>query len=199
MKASLIWRTLFGALLLFEICVGLKLFPIQPTFTVIGLIITLVAVWIAVEYTEKLMRRSSVHDHHSITMAILIPLTVYIDAIGDFCHLYTILPNYDAYLHFFIPSVVTIWIWHVLRALYPTLSNRFYSFMAVAIMLAAGALYEIEEYLEDVYTGSHRFGDAMDTGNDLTMDLLGPIIAIICLNIFLKIRKQYNNNRQQKK
>lgn len=189
-SSCIVWRTLFGALLVFEILSGLNLLSIKPTFTILGLILTLLAVWLGVEFTDALMANSKIRQHHSVAMAVLIPFTVYLDALGDLFHWYDSIPNYDSYLHFFNPVIGAIWIWHVIDALYPNVSLRFSQLTAASMMLAVGALYEIEEYLEDVFTGSHRFGDAWDTGNDLTMDFLGAVIGMVCLYIFFKIKKR---------
>lgn len=188
-KPQHLWRTLFGALLAFEILVAARVFPIEPTFTLLGLILTLAVVWWIVEYAERVLERSPLHTHFSYVMAVLIPLTVYVDAFGDLFHWYATIPHYDAYLHFFNPAVACVWAWHVVRALYPTLSARFLNTVALALTVAGGTLYEIEEYLEDVFTSSQRLGDAWDTGNDLTMDVLGPLFALLCLTLYYRWKK----------
>lgn len=182
-------------LLCIELGIAARILPFTLTFTVFGLLLTLLVVWGALEYTQRILQRSSVHDHYSFLMAVCIPGTVYLDACGDIFHLYTLIPSYDTWLHFFNPAVGAIWMWHLIYALHPELSQRFRMVITFTITATAGTLYEIEEYLEDVFTGSHRLGDAWDTGLDLTMDLAGPLCALCCLMIYQWMAKRsYRRN-----
>lgn len=181
----LVWRILFGALLAFEILVFLKLIPITPTFTTFGLLLTLGGVWIGVEYTYHLFKHKEYTHSLPGWTTLLIPLTVYLDASGDFLHFYTIFPQYDAFLHFINPAIGCLWAWQFLHVLYPKVPTRFVLFASSMFMISASALYEVEEYLEDVLTGSHRLGTAWDTGNDLVMDMLGTLLSVILILLFL--------------
>ncbi len=64
--------------------------------------------------------------------------------------------------------------------------------------LAVGTLgsvfYEIEEYLEDILTGSNRLGDGFDTANDLALGILGGILAAILILKFPKLSISRKSN-----
>ena len=55
---------------------------------------------------------------------------------------------------------------------------------SIAITGFLGSLYEIEEYLEDFFRGSHRLGDGFDTANDMLLNALGAVFIILLFILF---------------
>ncbi|MCK4553341.1 hypothetical protein KAU19_00025, partial [Candidatus Parcubacteria bacterium] len=54
------------------------------------------------------------------------------------------------------------------------------------------ALYEIEEYLEDVIFHTNRLGPGADTANDLFCNLTGVLIAVGFVAVYYSITKKRN-------
>jgi len=54
-------------------------------------------------------------------------------------------------------------------------------------------MYEIEEYLEDYFTGSHRLGDGLDTAEDLMFNIVGGLVVLSIIVIYLKIKEKRSN------
>lgn len=52
-------------------------------------------------------------------------------------------------------------------------------------------VYELEEYVEDLLTGSNRLGDGFDTANDLMLGLFGAMLgALVILKLPILTRKR---------
>ncbi|MBI4407047.1 MAG: hypothetical protein HY565_00925 [Candidatus Kerfeldbacteria bacterium] len=178
MKAS-IWRILFAGLITFEVLVWLEFIPLTTTFTILGLIITQVAVWVILEIIQVRLRRP-----YAWWVMTLVVLAVMLDAAGDLFHWYTTFYWYDAVLHLFGSGVAAVWVWNTLMIVYSQRAPYKLIFMgACGIAIALGVGYEIEEYLEDFFTGSHRLGDGFDTANDLLLNTTGVLLAVISLTL----------------
>lgn len=66
---------------------------------------------------------------------------------------------------------------------------------AVLVVSFFGALYEIEEYLEDFFTASMRLGDGPDTANDIMLNVIGAAVAVVIIYAVTKYvpAKQVSN------
>jgi hypothetical protein len=68
-------------------------------------------------------------------------------------------------------------------------------FLAASTTMTLGALYEIEEYIEDVLYHTHRSGLGHDTPNDLLLDFLGVALVILSLKlVFVTFPKRFRLN-----
>ena len=193
---SLLFRQLirgcFAALIIFEIGNLLHIFHNDLSYTWLGLAITTTAVVTAIEVFNHHL--STFHQRElpwQVWMYALAALTV--DVAGDITHWYTIYPWYDTLAHFIGGAMATLVIWHILSAYFHSIQLRLplviHFGFAYAITLALGCLYEIEEFLEDVFTGSQRSGGNADTAIDLSMNTLGASLAITIIWYFLLRRK----------
>src|SRR3989338_7987445 len=171
---NIIWRLLFGGVIFFEILVWLELLPLTATFTILGLIITQSAAWIILEFVQSKLRRP-----YQWWIMSLVVLSMTLDMAGDLFHWYDRFFWYDAVLHFFGSSVAALWVWNVFMIVYSKRAPHKLILLAVfGLGIAMGVSYELEEYLEDYFTGSHRLGDAFDTGHDLLLNTVGVLCAI---------------------
>lgn len=170
------WRSSLGGLLLFELFVLFGWVNLQPTFTTLGLMITAIAGWATLEWVSIYLRQGASKLLPWWVVCIVVG-AVYLDAAGDFIHLYDRIRFFDAILHLIIPFIFGVCLIWVLRIRHAALPQSLIVWLGVTITVSFGTLYEIEEYLEDVFTGSNRFGDAFDTGSDLVLDVLGAALA----------------------
>lgn len=185
------WRICLGVLLLFEIFVMVGVTDFTPTFTTLGLMITALAGLGTLEWVHATLRRGTQQTLPWWIISIVV-IAVYLDAGGDYAHLYDRIHFFDAILHFTIPFVFTFCLIWVLQLHYTQLPVGLMVLFGITIMISFGALYEIEEYLEDFLIGSNRFGDAFDTGSDLLLNVLGAGLAGILFwfkqSSFVRIR-----------
>lgn len=127
----------------------------------------------------------------------LVSISVLLDALWDILHLYSIIHNYDKFLHFFNSGVITYLTFIVLKdKLQKTNLGKFFtSVILIAIGSFFWTLYEIEEFLEDVFINHRqiRLWDGYDTAGDLSMNVLWCIIMTL---ILLLIIKNNNDNKQ---
>ncbi|MBI2415521.1 MAG: hypothetical protein HYV33_02540 [Candidatus Kerfeldbacteria bacterium] len=159
------WRLPLAVLASTEVLSALDIIPLQPVFTDVGLLLVCLAVWLAFELTSRYLT--------AWWMVLPGVIALYLDAGGDYWHWYATVPYYDAALHAFGSGAVACWLWGVLRT---------HGWLVLTSVISLGTVYEIEEYLEDVITGSHRLGDGPDTANDLLMNLLGVSLAIAVIH-----------------
>ena len=169
-----IWRGLFGGVIFFEVLVWLELIPLTATFTILGLIVTQAAAWILLEIVQTRLQRP-----YAWWIMALIVLSMTLDMTGDLFHWYDRFFWYDAVLHFFGSSVAALWVWNIATIVYHQRApHKLIMLATFGLGVAMGVSYELEEYLEDYFTGSHRLGDAFDTGHDLLLNALGVAVAV---------------------
>lgn len=179
----LVWRIPLIPLIIFELLVILSVFDITPDFTKIGLLITSSAVLILLELPY---RYALLKDSERVLWWAALPavIAVLFDAAGDFLHLYSRFYFYDTILHFLGAFSSSMFIWQVFTVYYAQkirehlISIGLIYFMTFTTAITFGVLYEVEEYLEDFFLHSSRLGDGPDTGNDLSMDILGSLTLI---------------------
>lgn len=177
-----IWRGLFGGVIFFEVLVWLELIPLTATFTILGLIVTQAAAWILLEIVQTRLQRP-----YAWWIMALIVLSMTLDMTGDLFHWYDRFFWYDAVLHFFGSSVAALWVWNIATIVYHKRApHKLIMLATFGLGVAMGVSYELEEYLEDYFTGSHRLGDAFDTGHDLLMNTTGVVVALIIAQYLAK-------------
>ena len=176
-------------LLLFELLNFLGILNYQVEFTWIGLIITILLIFIGLQIV---MHYSEINFGVSLGNRIwlIVLIGIYLDAFADMFNLYTRFIWFDQAVHFnagVLICLVLFWfignIEKTKRIRLPLWLKNLYIFSAT---LTLGVLYEIEEYLEDVFTGSNRLGSGMDTANDLVMAGLGCFLTLFILEVIFK-------------
>ncbi|MFH1426349.1 MAG: hypothetical protein ABIG66_02850, partial [Candidatus Kerfeldbacteria bacterium] len=181
-----LWRLPLAGLLIFEILVHWNVLPLEPDFTSLGLIITSGMIFAGIELLYQFVIKPE-HRAQMYWWTVIPPvLIIFFDAIGDLSHFYSRFHYYDQALHFFGSFGLALFIWNIMTVRYAGRvsagSILFFSFMTA---VALTVFYEIEEYLEDVITGSSRLGDGPDTGNDLSMNALGALTSVLLLRLRL--------------
>lgn len=144
------------------------------------MILQVTSVWLAIEIVSMWIQKKKV-DYTLGLGALLITAQVIVDAIGDMGHLYGQFLWYDQMLHFASGFIATFIVGGLFYAIHKIHDKRRPGLEVFIAALGVGTLvsvvYEIEEYLEDFFTGSHRLGDGFDTANGLMLAVLGGIIA----------------------
>ena len=115
--------------------------------------------------------------------------------IGETLNFYDHVPYYDKLVHFMLPFFLgfiaamfayTMQVTGSLKAsLLPTM------FVVVMVALGIGAIWEIIEYLADVFLGTYLQGSLtasplVDTMNDLIMDTLGGVFGALLVLRYVK-------------
>jgi hypothetical protein len=173
---------------------GFLHFPL--TFTWDGLIVTSIIVWLLLETTSLLLKKSC----GLMLSGWIFPLAatvLYIDALGDILRLYSQFGWYDQVAHILGGMSVGATLFSVIHSYVHCGKIRLgrWGQGIFALFGAAffGVLYELEEYFEDYFNHVHlRLGDGPDTANDLLLDVVGA--GIIILLIILVI---YNHKHRQ--
>ena len=60
-------------------------------------------------------------------------------------------------------------------------------FLAAASTISLGALYEVEEYAEDLLFNTNRLGPGADTADDLLLNIFGVATTVIFITIYYLI------------
>lgn len=186
-------RFLFFSLVVFELLNVLKILKLNTQFTWLGLLITALFSWGLVEYIYKKYEKTRGHHLHWVVIYITI-LALSLDAAGDFFHLYGRFDWWDQVVHFFVPAIVCFTLFTVINAFWIDKVKFVLLFKAgrlkLSLLLAStsamslSALYEIEEYSEDLIFHTNRLGPGTDTANDLFCDFLGVCFAVAIVFIY---------------
>lgn len=183
-----LWRIPLLTLMIVETASVLHLIDVQPSFTASGLLLQATVFYVFFESLFYWIRTRHQRIPPWWIAGSLIGLVI-LDALGDYLDWYTTVPGFDAYLHFLLPAAAVTGFWGLRRSLGLPTTYRYLFFTVAPCVTTIGALYEIEEYLEDLWTGSHRLGDGFDTANDLLMDLLGSIFPIMVAYLYHRCRR----------
>lgn len=194
-------RLLFAGLIVFELLNYLKILQFNTQFTWLGLVITSCACLILLEITAyKYKQKKGNYLHWSIWLIVAAGLSL--DAFGDFFHLYSRYNWWDQFAHLFISVVVCFTLFIVISAfwidkfkfslLMKTGRLKLSLFLAATSAMSLSALYEIEEYLEDIVFHTNRLGPGVDTANDLFCNLTGVLIAVGFVTVYYLITKKRN-------
>lgn len=189
-------RTLFAALIIFEILNYLKILQFSLEYTWLGLIITSSAALLILEITAYKYKKLKNHNLHWIVWFIIVS-GLSLDATGDFFHLYGNFFWWDRVVHFFVSAVAAFTIFTVISAfwvdkfkfclLFKSGKMRLASFLAITSTISLSAIYEIEEYAEDLIFHTNRLGPGVDTADDLLFNTLGALSILIILYIYYKV------------
>ncbi|MFO0705198.1 MAG: hypothetical protein U0517_04560 [Candidatus Andersenbacteria bacterium] len=188
-----LWPARIGLtiILIVELLGASGVLGITPDFTWKGMLLQCVVIWASIEAVRFVI------DRHKLNMsigpaALIVMLQVVVDAVGDMGHLYSRFDWYDQILHFsggFAAALVTT---ALFKAIHERQKNRIFPraeifFDGFSLSVLAQLLYEFEEYMEDVLTGSNRLGDGFDTVNDLTLGAAGALLAALIVLKFPRL------------
>ncbi|MBI2459075.1 MAG: hypothetical protein HYV53_00805 [Parcubacteria group bacterium] len=186
-------RTLFAGLFIFELLNYLKILEFSLEYTWLGLIITSAASFTILEITAYKYKKVKNHYLHW-SMWLIITAGLSLDAAGDFFHLYGKYYWWDQFVHTFINAVVCFTLFIVINAfwidkfkfslLFDAGRLKLSLFLASTATLSLSAIYEIEEYVEDILFQTNRLGPGTDTANDLFFNLTGVLIAVFFILIY---------------
>ncbi len=192
-------RLLFVGLIIFEILNFLRILQFNTQFTWLGLVITSVFILTLLEITACKYRQKKGHYlHWSIWIIVTIALSL--DAAGDFFHLYEKIFWWDKAVHYSVSAIMAFTLFVVINAFW--IDKFKYSlllkegrlklalFLATASTVSMGALYEVEEYLEDIFFHTNRLGPGTDTANDLSLNILGAITTVIIVSVYYAITRK---------
>jgi uncharacterized membrane protein YjdF len=180
-------RLLFAGLFIFELLNFLKILEFNTQFTWLGLVITSAFMFALLEITaHKYKQKKGHYMHWSIWVIVTVALSL--DACGDFFHLYGKITWWDQIVHYSVSAIIAFTLFAVINAfwvdkfkyslLFKEGRLKLASFLAATSAISLGALYEVEEYVEDVLFNTNRLGPGSDTANDLTMNILGVLTTI---------------------
>lgn len=128
----------------------------------------------------KVLRRKGIELHW--LSAIFIAAAIWFDAMGNFLFLYRDLLWWDRVSHLvgsIAPAFVISTILLQLRTAGRIVSPSWWmNFSALASAMLLSVLYEISEYLGDLWLPTHRVTDVFDTPDDLLWNLIGAAIGI---------------------
>jgi heme exporter protein D len=187
------FRIVVACIFLFELGNFFQLINYTPDYTWFGLMVTLLVIVAILESVEAMLRRKHAFPLPSAVWAItLLPLLV--DMFGDFFHWYSRWTWYDQFAHVIGAAAAMFLFWHIIeafsRAYHVTSPFLMKALLAYSLCLMFGSLYEIEEYLEDLFSRSRRLGDGRDTGDDLLMNLIGATFVFLCILVHHSLRKK---------
>ncbi len=189
-------RFLFLGLILFEILNFLKILQFNTQFTWLGLVITSSVIFTLLEITAYQYRKKKGHYLH-FSVWIIVTTALGLDAAGDFFHLYGNFVWWDQLVHYSVSAIMAFTLFAVINAfwidkfkyslLFKEGRLKLALFLASTSALSMGAIYEVEEYMEDVFFHTNRSGLGTDTANDLTLNLLGVLTTVLFISVYYLI------------
>lgn len=172
----LIIRTLFAAVILFELLNGFGVLHVPLDFSWFGLTVTTVVAWGAVE-----MLFGKWGNTRTLRLALSVALVgVLLDAAGDVFRLYSRIIWYDRALHVIGGALVAYLVYLLFDRVIATLRPTMRALFIVGVANLLGVLYEIEEWLEDAWVHKRqlRLGDGPDVADDMLMNIIGACIVV---------------------
>ncbi len=194
-------RVLLAGLLLFEFLNLTGLIRFGLTFTWLGLLLTCLFIWLMLEVASYLFKRNRIGQFPGLAF-LAATVVIYIDALGDIFKLYGQFDCYDRIAHLAGGGAAAAVVFAIIFALnrsgriaLPRIGQLLFAFFAAAFL---GIVYELEEYFEDLLTGSGRLGDGFDTANDLLFDLTGALIVLLAILGYFYLKREKPPSAQNK-
>lgn len=189
-------RAFFIGIIIFEILNFLRVLEFNLQFTWLGLVITSIFALTLLEFIAyKYKQKKGHYLHWSIWLIIAAALSL--DAMGDFFFLYAKFPWWDQVVHYFVSAVITFTLFVVISAfwidkfkyslLFKSGRLKLSLFLAATSTISLSALYEVEEYVEDIFFKTNRLGPGVDTASDLLFNFLGVASTVIFITIYYLI------------
>lgn len=189
-------RFLFAGLIIFEILNFLKILQLNTQFTWLGLVITSIFCFALLEILAYKYKQKKGHYLHW-SVWIIVATALGLDAAGDFFHLYGKIIWWDQVVHYSVSAIINFTLFAVINAfwidklkfslLFKKGRLKLALFISTTSTVSSGALYEVEEYLEDVFFHTNRLGPGADTADDLTMNILGALTTVAIIYIYYLI------------
>lgn len=130
-----------------------------------------------------------------LLVLLFVCLSVQVDAVGNFFHLYKTMKEplpYDVFAHFTIPMLsapVIIWVFATgIDEFDYRLPLGVICFFSVTINFFLSGFYEVVELWDELFFQGQRIWTLHDTSNDLQWGLLGSIVGALLTYGFLKAR-----------
>lgn len=185
-------RFLILALIIFELLnlVGILNFTLD--FSWLGLLVTSGVTFILVEAIYYGFKKNGILL--PVFPYFMVALGLWFDAMGDVGHLYGKFIWYDQAAHVLGGSAVMSMAIGIVSRYTRQFKISVLKIIIVSLAFTAlfGDLYELEEYLEDVFYHGHqvRLGDGPDTANDLMLNLTGGLLMGAAYIVFKKNQKK---------
>ena len=196
---NLVRLFIFG-LLVFECLNILKVLNYSPQFTWRGLLSTSIITFIILEVIAYLYYKKKDNKSLHSSVWILTFIAIFLDFIADVFHFYARFDWWDQALHFTSSNLICFIIFVIISAfwldkfqfklMHKLTRLRFAIYISSVSALALGALYEVEEYSEDLIYGTQRSGLGTDTANDLMFNFLGILVMSLSLWVILSRAKR---------
>lgn len=186
-------RLIFLSLISFELANFFGILDYDLDFSWIGLALTSIFVWVAIEAIHFQFKKSVGKILPSIVL-IAPTFSILLDAMGDILKLYSKYIWYDQLAHF-VGGMAAAGVIYFAIKIYVSNNNlnlgkKFIGMVSVFGTAFCASLYEIEEYAETLFLHNNRLGDRMDTPNDLFLTILGGFLGALFIMIYLKIKKR---------
>jgi uncharacterized membrane protein YjdF len=142
----------------------------------------LVAHWLRRKYGTVL---------HWVVLLIL-SAAVWLDALGNFQHYYVTIWWWDRLTHAVGGLAVTAGLYITIIGLWRAkrlgVSWRVANVYAFALAQTLGAMYEVSEWLGDIWFGTHRVGERFDSPRDIFFNIVGGLV-VVALGWWWRIRQ----------
>lgn len=182
----------FGGWIVFELLNWLNIFHFELDFSWLGLVLTSSFVWISLEIVSAKLKKNTGKGLPWYAFGIGL-LGISFDALGDVAHWYSQFEWYDQVGHFNGGAMTTLVFFFVFYRMVQAdkirIGPKLLGFMAFCGGTLLGVLYELEEYIEDIFTGGNRLGTGVDTANDMLWNAIGGLIVVF---IAVKLIKRRN-------
>jgi len=113
---------------------------------------------------------------------VIIAASVWLDALGNFQHYYGSIWWWDRLTHavggLAVTAAIAIVVFSLWNAGQLKVSWRVANVYAFSLAQAIGAVYEVSEWIGDLWFGTHRVGDRFDSPRDLFFNMLGGLIVL---------------------
>lgn len=192
-------RALFVGLFIFELLNFLKILRFNLQYTWFGLLVTSAVSFLILEITAYKYEKIKGHSLHW-SMWLIVVTGLWLDAAGDFFRFYGKYLWWDQFVHIFISAAVAFALFVVINAfwldkfkfslLFEAGRFKLSLFLAATATLSLSALYEIEEYAEDLLFKTNRLGPGADTANDLLCNLLGVSAAASFILVYYSLTRK---------
>ncbi len=191
-------RLLLFGLLIFNFLNLIRVLEFTLQFTWRGLFITALATCLILEGAAYAYYRTKGHVLHG-SVWLIVMFALGLDATADIFHFYQRFGWWDQAVHTLNSSLICFALFIAVSAFWINRPSfdllrkparlHLGLFIAAMTTMTLSALYEIEEYTEDMIFGTQRLGPGTDTANDLLCNAGGILIAVITL-WFIMTRKR---------
>lgn len=189
-------RLFFIGLFIFELLNYFKILKLNTQFTWLGLVITAAVIFTLLEVTAHRYEKLKGHFMHW-SVWIIATFALWMDAAGDFFHLYARFTWWDQAVHYSVSAIMAFILFAVINAfwidkfsyslLFKEGKLKLALFLAATSSVSLGAFYEIEEYVEDLLFHTNRLGPGTDTANDLVMNTSGVMTTVLLVILYYYI------------